>query len=74
MTKVLSEELKDRVKQMGLDRYKLVTNVIMGQRREQGVMITSRCAWDVRLDSYATYTFQNKSLFCTASVYGIYRE
>ncbi|XP_076462078.1 dynein light chain Tctex-type protein 2B-like [Babylonia areolata] len=74
MTKVLSDELKDRVKQLGFPRYKLVTSVVMGERREQGIMITSRCAWDVKLDSYATYTYQNKSLFCTASVYGIYRE
>ncbi|KAL8584573.1 hypothetical protein ACOMHN_002303 [Nucella lapillus] len=74
MSKVLSDELKDRVKQLAFNRYKLVTSVVMGERREQGIVITSRCAWDVKLDSYATYTYQNKSLFCTASVYGIYRE
>ncbi|XP_076441083.1 dynein light chain Tctex-type 5-like [Babylonia areolata] len=75
MSKVLSEELKDRVKQLGFDpRYKLVSTVVIGQRLDQGVVITSRCAWDVRLDSYAAYTYQNKSLFCTASVYGLYRE
>ncbi|KAL8598992.1 hypothetical protein ACOMHN_006801 [Nucella lapillus] len=74
MTKVLSEELKDRVKQLGYQRYKVVTSVVMGQRKYQRVVITSRCAWDVRRDSYAAYTFQNKSLSCTASVYIVYRE
>nr|KAG5705835.1 hypothetical protein BaRGS_030725 [Batillaria attramentaria] len=33
MTKVLSDELKDRVKQLAFDRYKIVTTVVMGERR-----------------------------------------
>ena len=74
MTKVLSDELKDKTKMLDLGRYKLVTTVVMGERNDQGVMVTSRCAWDVKLDSYATYTYANKSLFCTAAVYALYRE
>ncbi|XP_005099248.2 tctex1 domain-containing protein 2 [Aplysia californica] len=74
MTKVLSDEIKERSKGLGFERYKLVVSVVLGERREQGLMISSRAAWDAKLDSYATYTFQNKSLFCTASVYGVYAE
>ncbi|RUS78258.1 hypothetical protein EGW08_013974 [Elysia chlorotica] len=74
MTKVLSDEIKERTKAMNVERYKLVVSIVMGERKDQGVMISSRAAWDSKLDSYATYTFQNKSLFCTASVYGVYAE
>jgi len=74
MTKVLSDEIKERCKGLGFERYKFVVSVVLGERREQGLVISSRAAWDAKLDSYATYTFQNKSVFCTASVYGVYAE
>ncbi|GFR72640.1 Tctex1 domain-containing protein 1-like [Elysia marginata] len=74
MTKVLSDEIKERTKALNIERYKLVVCVVMGERKDQGIMISSRAAWDAKLDSYATFTFQNKSLFCTASVYGVYAE
>ncbi|XP_046357059.1 dynein light chain Tctex-type 5-like [Haliotis rufescens] len=74
MTQVLTDEIKDRIKQMSWDRYKLVVLVILGERKDQDVMVTSRCAWDPKVDSYASYTFTNKTLFCTASAFGIYTE
>ncbi|KAK3708212.1 hypothetical protein RRG08_023621 [Elysia crispata] len=74
MTKVLSDEIKERTKAMNIERYKLIVSIVMGERKDQGIMIASRAAWDAKLDSYAAYTFQNKSLFCTASVYGVYAE
>ncbi|XP_046550242.1 dynein light chain Tctex-type 5-like [Haliotis rubra] len=74
MTQVLTDEIKDRMKQMSWDRYKLVVVVMLGERKDQDVMVTSRCAWDPKVDSFATYTFTNKTLFCTASAYGIYTE
>lgn len=73
-SQVLSDEIKERCKGLNYERYKLVVSVVLGERRDQGIMISSRAAWDSKLDSYATYTFQNKSLFCTASVYGVYAE
>lgn len=74
MTKVLSDEIKERAKALNFERYKLVVSVVLGERKEQGLMVSSRAAWDAKLDSYATYTFQNATVFCTASVYGVYAE
>lgn len=72
--KVLSEEIKDRVKVFCFDRYKIVCIVTLAQRNDQGLMLGSRSSWDKKNDNYACYTFMNPHIVCTATVYGIYRE
>ena len=74
MSRVLSDEIKKGVKAMNFDRYKIVCSVIIGEKKGQGVHVTSRCAWDERSDSFATYSFQNDKIFCTATVFGVYNE
>jgi len=74
MNKILSDEVKDRVKKLGLERYKFIVMVLLGERKGQGVLVTSRCAWDDKLDSHVTHTFTNKTVFCSASVYAVYQE
>ncbi|XP_005107262.1 tctex1 domain-containing protein 2 [Aplysia californica] len=74
MCKVLSDEIKSEVKAMNFDRYKIVCTVQIGQRRDQGIYVTSLCAWDEKLDNFASYTFKNDKIFCTALVFGIYNE
>ena len=74
MCKILGDDIRDRVKHMNFDRYKIVSNVVIGQKKDQAVIACSRCAWDDKLDNYASYTFQNQHIFCTATVFGIYTE
>lgn len=74
MCKILSDELKDNVKKLRYDRYKIVAVVHIGERKDQSTIVASRCAWDSKLDEYATYSMETPTLFCTASVYGIYCE
>ncbi|XP_041357636.1 dynein light chain Tctex-type 5-B-like [Gigantopelta aegis] len=74
MSQVLTDEIKERTKQLCMDRYKIIVTVILGEKRDQGVMVTSRCAWEPKFDSYATYSYQNKTIFCTATAYGIYMD
>ncbi|ESO94498.1 hypothetical protein LOTGIDRAFT_118384 [Lottia gigantea] len=73
-SKIISDEIKDKVKMLNFDRYKIVANVVIGQKRDVCVLVTSRCAWDDKLDNYVSYTFQNQHIFCTANVFGIYSE
>ncbi|KAK7495827.1 hypothetical protein BaRGS_00012817 [Batillaria attramentaria] len=74
MCKILSDDIKEKVKQMNFDRYKIVCNVLIGQKKDQGVMTCSRCVWDEKLDNFASYSFQNEHIFCTATVFGVYTE
>lgn len=74
VSKILSEEIKDRIKSMGYDRYKLVCIITMGENASQGLDVTSRCSWNPKHDSYVTYNWQNVKIFCSITVYGIYFE
>ena len=70
----VGEEVKDRVKQLGYDRYKLVVMVVIGEKKDQGVMVTSRCAWYTKFDDFAEAAYQNKHLFCSTQVFGLYLD
>ncbi|KAK3089776.1 hypothetical protein FSP39_006420 [Pinctada imbricata] len=71
---LLGEEIKEKVKKLQYDRYKVVTHVLIGELNNQGLEVASRCVWDTALDDYASCNFRNKNLFCTASVYMVYHE
>ena len=74
MSKALTDEIKDKVKKLRFDRYKIVCMVTMGQKKGQGLRVSSRCTWDTACDNSCTYSWQEGDLFCSATVYGIYHE
>lgn len=74
LSKVISEEVKQNVKQLGYDRYKTVVLICMTQKDSQGMQMSSRCAWDTEVDRSASATWQNEHLICTATVFTVYAE
>lgn len=72
--KSLSDEIKDRVKLLNMDRYKIVCVLTIGQMGNQGLMLSSRCTWNDKFDCYATSSFKNQDIFCSATVYGVFAE
>ncbi len=71
-SKDISTVIKDKIKVMGYDRYKIVVEVVIGEQRGEGVRMGTRCLWDSDTDSYASDVFMNDSLFCCAAAFGIY--
>ena len=67
-------QIKTQVKALKYDSYKIVVQAVIGEVKGQGVRVASKCLWDVSNDNYASYTYQNESLFCTGIVFGIYFE
>nr|XP_012416269.1 PREDICTED: tctex1 domain-containing protein 2 [Odobenus rosmarus divergens] len=63
LTKRLSETIKDKLKEMGFDRYKMVVQVVIGEQRGEGVFMAARCFWDADTDNYTHDVFMNVSLF-----------
>lgn len=70
--KDISTNIKNKIKVMGYDRYKIVVEVVIGEQRGEGVRMGTRCLWDSDTDSYASHVFMNDSLFCCAAAFGIY--
>ncbi|XP_074070872.1 dynein light chain Tctex-type protein 2B isoform X2 [Macrotis lagotis] len=72
LTKLLSESIKNKLKEMGFDRYKMVVQVVIGEQRGEGVNMAARCFWDADTDNYTHDVFMNDSLFCVVAAFGCF--
>lgn len=70
----LTERIKEKVKELNFPRYKLVSNVIIMERKDQGVNIASRSVWNQQTDNFASYTYKNSDVIVVAYVHGVYFE
>ena len=70
----IADEIKEKVKVLGFERFKIVCLVTIGKLNNQGVRVASRCLWDTETDRMATSSFCSDDLFATAVVFGVYRE
>ncbi|XP_053421367.1 dynein light chain Tctex-type protein 2B isoform X3 [Nycticebus coucang] len=68
LTKHLSENIKDKLKEMGFDRYKMVVQVVIGEQRGEGVFMAARCFWDADTDNYIHDVFMNLIL-CRSGIW-----
>lgn len=59
--KQLADTIRNRLKSLDYDRYKYIVQVLIGERREQGVYFGTRCFWDANTDNQASDTFTNVS-------------
>ena len=67
-------DIRDQVKALEFDRYKIVVFAQIGSVDRQCLKIASRCVWAEKTDNYATVSFQNCHLFAVVTVFGIYHE
>ena len=74
LTRDISQMIKQRVREMNFERYKIVVTVVMGENTGQGCELASRFLWNTNTDNYEAITYKNKTLFAVASVYGVYYE
>ncbi len=72
--KLLSQIIKDEVKELNYERYKIAVIASVGQLQDQGMVAASRCVWDTNLDTSASASFKNKTLFAVATVFAVYLE
>ncbi len=66
--------MKARVRDLMISRYKIVCLVHVGELKDQGVQLGSRCLLDQSYDTFVTVEYRNTSLFAVCVVYGIYSE
>ncbi|CAM9472966.1 unnamed protein product [Heterosigma akashiwo] len=71
----ICDTIREKVKaECNIPRYKIIVQVTIGEMRDQGVRVASRCLWDHEKDNYTSVEYQNQSLWCSAMVFGIYTE
>mmetsp|Transcript_16576 Transcript_16576/g.47583 ORF Transcript_16576/g.47583 Transcript_16576/m.47583 type:complete len:146 (+) Transcript_16576:2184-2621(+) len=75
----LSKSIADKVKEkcreeLHCPRYKILVHLAIGQRKDQGVSVISRCLWDTGTDNYATVSYRNETIWASCIVFGLYTE
>lgn len=68
----LTDVIKNRVKELGFARYKLICNVIIGENSDQGMRVASRCLWDASTDNFATAKYSKGQIYAVANVFATY--
>jgi len=71
-TTSISNEVKNRCKELEFERYKIVVQCLIGEQRGAGAKMGCRCFWDSDTDNYAQELFTNSTLFCVTAVFGVY--
>lgn len=74
VSKRLSQLIKDQVKSLNIDRFKIVCVVTIGEMKNERIQVASRCLWDNNFDRFASATVKNGTLFAVGTVYGVYFE
>eukprot|EP00929_Paragymnodinium_shiwhaense_P120451 TRINITY_DN923_c0_g2_i1.p2 TRINITY_DN923_c0_g2~~TRINITY_DN923_c0_g2_i1.p2 ORF type:complete len:128 (+),score=35.84 TRINITY_DN923_c0_g2_i1:106-489(+) len=70
----LSNDVKAAVKELNINRHKIIVQVVLGEQGDQGIRVASKCLWDVTADNWASYTFQNQTIFAVCMVFACYYE
>lgn len=71
LTQDISDKVKDEIKALQVqdghsERYKIMVQVYIGEKRGQGVRIGNRCFWDQATDFSAAQSFVNVLTTCVA--------
>ena len=72
--KLISELVKEKVKNLDLKRYKIVCVVNIGQIFEQSMLVTSRCLWNHKFDNSVSVEFRKGNIVAVGVVFGVYVE
>ncbi|KAG0018874.1 Tctex1 domain-containing protein 2, partial [Entomortierella chlamydospora] len=59
LSKVIAEEIKAKLIELELGRYKYVVNVALGENLGNGARMDARCHWDQESDGSAQAFFPN---------------
>ncbi|GMI22853.1 hypothetical protein TeGR_g4468, partial [Tetraparma gracilis] len=82
LSKKISDEVKNRLRDLNLPRYKFMVQVVMGQKetdkevtgdKHGGTHLGCRCFWDADTDQYSSVTTGNDNYFCCCTAYSVYQ-
>lgn len=73
MIKIITDEIKNKLRDLNVPRYKYLVQVFIGSKQKHGANIGSRFLWDEDIDNYASATFANDEMFCVSIAFGVYQ-
>ena len=73
-TLTLADRIRGQMKQLVYPRYKIVSQVCMGQKKNQDLRMASRCIWDTKWDRHVTITKETANAYLTVLIFCVYTE
>jgi len=70
----VSEEIKNRLKQQGYDRYRYVVTVTVGEKLMQGYKQYINFLWDATKDGFLRYIVDQPEYFAIVTVFYLYYD
>ena len=70
----IGNSIKNEIKSLKIPRYKVAVQVTIGQMKDQGVSVASRCLWDISNDNYASVNYTNNTLWANVMVFVLYTD
>ncbi|BES91008.1 Tctex-1 family [Nesidiocoris tenuis] len=74
LCKQLSIRIRNRVKALKFERYRIICVVEIVQKNLQGVRSVCSFLWDPQRDHFTTFQFDKFDLLAIAYVFGVYKE
>ena len=74
LTAMLTDVIKDRVKELGFKRHKIVVQVVLGSQGDQSMQMVSRCLWNSDTDNFVSVSYENKAIFAIVGIFAVYFE
>ena len=70
----LANKLRAMLKTIHCPRYKLVSFVLIGEKANATMTLSSRCMWSDKNDCHVEGRYTNASIYAVGLVYGLYSE
>lgn len=66
--------IREEIKRLHLDRYRIIVNVTVGEKCEQDIMMNFLYLWKPECDHFAVAKYENASVFSVAMIFLIYKQ
>lgn len=70
--KEFTDVIKNKLKDLKLNRYKIIVQSFLGDQKNQGINLVNKCLFDPKNDHCITEQYFNNNIFCFIVVYLIY--
>ena len=68
----IAESVRNALKDEYTSRFKIMVQVVIGDKKGQGVRMGSKCFWDSDTDNVAWYSYMNDSIYCVVVAFASY--
>jgi len=71
---ILADMIKNKMKNIGCNRHKIVVLVDIGENKNQDLQSASRCVWDTNTDDSLHLTHVTNDVYVVVNVFAIYKD